>query len=391
MRGYNRTNEKIYAQIGRGGDGMPEKITVRGAEAADRKDFYGLWKACFHDSDAFCGWFFENRFLPEYSVCLETEGEVASCMQAYPYTVWLRGKEIPGAMLCGVSTELSHRKKGFMGKIFSYEMAMLRKKGILVAPHTPAVLESYFSFGHFPVADACYLECETVPSCPASKEVRLLSTQADFERIYPLYLEFAKKYSGMILRTKADFLRKCDDYAADGGKCIAYEKNGEIKGYCFFYQTQENVDCPEAVAEDGSFYALLEGLYPFAEGRSLTVKLPPDRMVACHFGKMVRRQKGVMGLCNLQKLLGLLDLDFPYGFAVRDSVIAENNGCFDCKGNPYGKEPVFEIEAGRFLQVLAGYHTLGELEHSIKIYDEAAFRQIDRLLPKCSCYIIDEY
>ena len=116
---------------------MSENIIVRNAAAADRKDFRRLWKACFHDSDAFCNWFFEKRFLPEYSVCLETEGEFASCMQAYPYSVWLRGREIPGAMLCGVSTDPNHRKKGYMGKIFPYEMEMLRQKGILVAPHTP--------------------------------------------------------------------------------------------------------------------------------------------------------------------------------------------------------------------------------------------------------------
>ncbi|MCI8703873.1 MAG: GNAT family N-acetyltransferase [Anaerotignum sp.] len=370
---------------------MSENIIVRNAAAADRKDFRRLWKACFHDSDAFCNWFFEKRFLPEYSVCLETEGEFASCMQAYPYSVWLRGREIPGAMLCGVSTDPNHRKKGYMGKIFPYEMEMLRQKDILVAPHTPAVLESYFSFGHFPVADASYLECKSVPAYPVSKNIHLLSAKADFERIYPIYLTFAKKYSGMILRSKADFLRKCDDYAADGGKCIAYVKNGDIKGYCFFYQTEECVDCVEAVATDGNYYTLLEGLYPYAEGRALTVKLPPGLLLSCPFGKMMRRQKGVMGLCNMQELLRLLDLNLPYGFSVIDSVIAENNGCFDFKGNPYNKASVFEIEAGRLLQVLAGYHTLGELKQTIKIYDMAAFEEIDRLLPKCSCYIIDEY
>jgi len=103
----------------------------------------------------------------------------------------------------------------------SVEMEMLRQKDILVAPHTPAVLESYFSFGHFPVADASYLECKSVPAYPVSKNIHLLSAKADFDRIYPIYLTFAKKYSGMILRSKADFLRKCDDYAADGGKCVS--------------------------------------------------------------------------------------------------------------------------------------------------------------------------
>ena len=46
---------------------------VRIAKAEDKKAFYDLWKICFGDSDAFCDWFFRNRFAPDYSVVLETE------------------------------------------------------------------------------------------------------------------------------------------------------------------------------------------------------------------------------------------------------------------------------------------------------------------------------
>ena len=61
--------------------------SVRVAKIEHKADFYRLWKVCFGDSDAFCDWFFENRFAPDYSVVLETDGEIASCMQAFPYTL----------------------------------------------------------------------------------------------------------------------------------------------------------------------------------------------------------------------------------------------------------------------------------------------------------------
>ena len=53
---------------------------VRIAKAEDKKAFYDLWKICFGDSDAFCDWFFVNRFAPDYSVVLETEGKIVSCI-----------------------------------------------------------------------------------------------------------------------------------------------------------------------------------------------------------------------------------------------------------------------------------------------------------------------
>lgn len=364
--------------------------SVRIAKKEDLADFYRLWKVCFGDSNAFCDWFFANRFAPAYSVVLETEGEIASCMQAFSYTLYIRGKEVPGAMLCGVSTHPNYRKKGYMRQIFNYEMNHLRSKNCIVAPHTPAVLPSYFSFGHFPVADANYLECECVPALAASLKL-LPIEKKDWDRLYFLYEKFAVKYSGIIKRTKEDFLRKAADYTADGGKCAAYIKNGEIKGYAFYYQTEESLLCVEAVAEDGYYHNLMEGLLAVGRGLSFSAKLPPALYLSFPFGKLVRKQKGVMGLSDVSALLQVLDLNIPYGFQINDSVILENNGVFDFKGNKYAKEPVFQISAGHFLQALVGYCSLEELKNEMKIYDEAKFQEMDALLPKQNCYIIDEY
>lgn len=364
--------------------------TVRVAVMEDKKDFYRLWKICFGDSDAFCDWFFHHRFAPDYSVCLKTEAEIASCMQGFPYSFLIRGREIPGAMLCGVSTHPKQRKKGFMGKIFRYEMNHLHQKGCIVAPHTPAVLKSYFSFGHFPVADAAYLESECIPKLEPPPHIVSIEKK-DWKKLYPLYQHFSEKYSGILMRTETDFLRKAADYSADGGEAIAYTVNSQIKGYAFFYKLEDRLVCTEAVAEDGYWYLLMEGLFMRAEGCAFSAKLPPDLYLAFPFAKMKRVQKGVMGLCSVSGLLRLLRLKIPYGFRITDTVVPENNGCFDFQGNTCHDKPVFEISAGHFLQALIGYRSLYELREQIEIYDEEKFEEMDSLLPKQHCYIIDEY
>lgn len=364
--------------------------SVRIAKAEDKKAFYGLWKICFGDSDAFCDWFFTNRFAPDYSVVLETEGKIVSCMQAFPYTLWIRGRAVPGAMLCGVSTHPDHRKKGYMGQIFTHEMNHLYQKGCIVAPHTPAVLPSYFSFGHFPVADASYLESDCVPAFASSIEPVPIEKE-NWQTLFPLYIAFAKKYSGIILRTQEDFLRKAEDYAADGGRCAAYIEDNRIRGYAFYYKTENEFTCVEAVAEDGFYAALMEGLLQKAEGLPFSAKLPPEVSVSFPFTKLQRKQKGVMGLCNAPALLHALRLEIPYAFRLTDAVVPENNGVFDFQGNPSADEPVFEISAGHLLQVLVGYHSLAELKEELKIFDEEKYLELDAFLPKQSCYIIDEY
>ena len=166
-----------------------------------------------------------------------------------------------------------YRKKGYMGQIFTYEMKLLREKGCLVAPHTPAVLQSYFPFGHFPVADAAYLTCDGM--C-ATKGNVTLTPVTELDSLFPLYTAFAKKYSGMVLRTKEDFLRKAADYAADGGKCAAYIRNNEIKGNAFYYKTETELTCVEAVADEKCYPMLMRGLRKEADGLVFYAKLPPE-------------------------------------------------------------------------------------------------------------------
>ena len=55
------------------------------------------------------------------------------------------------------------------------------------------------------------------------------------------------------------------------------------------------------------------------------------------------------------------------------------------------KTPAFSIPAGRLLQVLVGYTDLESQRPYVHIYDEAGFQEINEKLPKCNCYIIDEY
>lgn len=364
--------------------------TVRIAKEENREDFYKLWKICFGDSDAFCDWFFANRFSPTHSVVLEENGEIISCMQAFPYLIRIRGKVVSGAMLCGVSTHPAHRRKGCMGKIFSYEMNHLREMGYLIAPHTPAVLPSYFSFGHLPVADAAYLQCDCVPFVEKPEGFCLL-TEENWQTFYPLYTRFAEKYSGIIQRTEADFLRKATDYAADGGKAAAYIEDNSIKGYAFYYQTETELLCVEAVAEEGYWKPLTDGLLFLGKGLSFSAKLPPEVKLSYSFAETERNQKGVMGLCNAAALLQALALSLPYGFSLKDTIIPENNGLFDFCGNAYVGEPIFEISVGHLIQVLVGYHSLQELKEEITVFDEKKFAELDSLLPKQNCYIIDEY
>lgn len=367
---------------------MQDNELVRVATKDDTNGFFRLWKICFGDSDAFCNWLFQNRFFPEYSVCLEKEGEILSAMQGVPYTIRVRGKDLPGVMLCGVSTHPDHRKKGYMHKIFTFEMNHLNEKGISIVVHTPAALESYFAYGHYPVADALYIQGNGKAE---EKSSYTFIEKSQWEKLYPLYEEnIGKSYSGAIRRTKDEFLRKCEDYATDGGECIVL-KNGEIKGYAFVYSLESEIICPEAVASEGEYDALVMQIFTLANGRKVSIKLPPDEKISFEYGKKIECQKGVAGVSNISGILKKLEISCPYALEIFDPVVGENNGVFSFAGEKTLQEPAIKVEAGHFLRVLVGYASLDEIRPFVTILNPQGYDFIKRILPKCKCYVIDEY
>ena len=53
---------------------------LRQARSSDKAEFRMLWDMCFTDSENFRNWFFENRYIPAYSVCMEEDGKIVFYM-----------------------------------------------------------------------------------------------------------------------------------------------------------------------------------------------------------------------------------------------------------------------------------------------------------------------
>ena len=365
---------------------------VKIATKKEQKDFYNLWRICFEDSEVFSKWLFEKRFLPDFSTYIQKDGKVVCCMQAYPLHISICGNIVKGVMLCGVCTEPSYRKRGLMSQLFKETMQILRKKGFIVAVHTPAKLNSYFSFGHLPVNRCKYIKTEMIPILEKKKEV--FEIKENFLSLYHCYYHFSQRYSGIVSRTMADFLLKIEDYTIDGAKVIAYMPDREVKGYAVFYCTKDSIEAVEVVAQTQQDYQeIIEGICSYGKGLKLSIKLPTDVSVALSFIKEEIVEKGVAGVLHLPQLMGVLGSQKGYAIEVEDEVILENNGVFDLDGTKTDKTPDIKLNAGNMTQILFGYCCLEELQQKglVKIYHEENAKKIASYYQKQNCYIIDEY
>jgi predicted acetyltransferase len=364
---------------------------IRVANMGDRDTFRELWDICFGDSKRFTDWFFTERYVPEYSVCLVEGGRICSAMQSYPIHLNVRGRLFPAVVLAGVSTRPECEGRGFMSRGLKFFMQHIRALQIPFVAHTPARLTTFFSRGHYPVSETAHIELKE-DRCPDLPGV--LCAHGMYEDLAALqicYQDVMRRYSGGVSRALADFAYKCRDYAADGAQCLAWIQDGAARGYAIYYAGQTHVHAEEVIARDEeALRILIDGLRNQAAGRELHIKLPPDAQT--DFPVQVRPQ-GVMGAADIGSLLKQILNDPAFVFEIVDRTVPQNEGVFDGCGRTTDRKPMFTLEAGRLTQQLIGYRSMREMIDAgdAKADDEQAVAALDAALPKQKCFIVDEY
>ncbi len=358
---------------------IPPVITIRLAEPTDKQAFIDLWKICFEDTGAFVEWFFENRFFPEYSACVEIDSVIVCAMQSMPLPLWIRGKSLPGAIVVGVCTHPDFRGRHLMKNMFTEYMRQMRHKGLLAITYKPENIHTYFSLGHYPttrtlrlslpvdypVKDSSIVQNKNrstmlqnsnssnlQPSQQALQEspIRIFTipdlSSADLRRCFDLYTALAPSYSGMVDRDWALFGLKSRDYASVGGKVLLYSDvysrnirlydenssndaprndcrpENSLSGYCFYFETQDEIDGEELLAKDDAVLEkMIRELRSLAHEKSLKVKIPSNFSPAISDILPVESwsvaPQNVMGVTDIVKFIQTLDLE---RFESRDSL-----------------------------------------------------------------------
>jgi len=368
--------------------------SVRFARMEDREQLRDLWGVCFGDSESFLDWFFRERFFPPLASCLERNGEILSALHSYPLHIRLRGRILPASLMAGVGTYPEHRGKGYMRRIILHYMRNLRAADVPVLVQTPANPAYYLSLGHCASTRSRYVEISVPSERPFPSNVEECSLFGDPTALRGCYETVIKKYSGSVARSMADFAYKFRDYASDGARCYVLEEDDAVRGYSVFYGGADRVQAAEMIALDADAYrTLFAALHHLAAGRKLSAKLPPDAAfdypgVACTV-----RPQGAMAVVHAPALLRAVLGESGIRFAITDNILPENTGIWNGAGKADTRHPHVSLSAGHLGQLLGGYAPLGELAEAghAQVHDPGAGREIEAMLPKLPCFIVEEY
>lgn len=360
----------------------------------DKPYLRALWQKCFGDSDSFLDFFFEQRFYPEYAVCTIEDEKLVNAMYSLPVNMYVRGVIVPAAMLAGFSTDPEYRGKGYMSKAFTVLINQLAEIGIAIAPHTPVKHESYFRQANYSATYSKFISgtADKPKIMPAGVNFGRMSEAG---KLYPLYMKFSEKYSGMLARSLFDFRLKLLDLISDGGEFIIAESSGIIKGYALYFNGVDGMNAIETVYNDEETAGgLVNALAFIADNKPLKIKVPPDCSINLPGCENNIIPHGVAAAVNLLKLMKMVFRDENITIKLDDHICGMNNGIFKLNGEIIDAEWAdIEINAGYFVQFAEGFKTIKELEeegHAVINNVEVA-EYLDKKYPKCKCFICDEY
>ncbi len=436
-------NEQSHAQIESDNTLDFGALTIRMATSDDFVSFMRLWRICFKDADTFVDWFFDNRFLPEYSVCIEKDGEIICAMQSMPLPIYIREISFPGAIVAGVCTMPEYRGHHLMKRMFTFYLEKMREKGIIAITYRPENFNTYHSLGHFASSRTIHFDMKIKKAVKSANAVGFcrsklynnkfdyklcpidLLTKSDLLRCYDLYTSVSTLYSGMVKRDFDLFKFKSEDYACVGGEALLLFHNSDLTGYCFFFDMKSKIYGEELISWDlQSTSEIINIFSQIFTSRNLFMKIPSifteflsqnqqksllSNEIMVNEIRFTLDPQNVLGITKIEPFIQTLNLKrFANAsllseiiIEIDDPVLTENSVIINLLGKKTAGNPCIKIAIGSLMQILCGYTDLVSIiENEIKmspndttvmVFDESKILKINEFLRPVNCFVVDEY
>ncbi|MDD4115126.1 MAG: GNAT family N-acetyltransferase [Massilibacteroides sp.] len=242
-----------------------------------------LWRLCFGDKEAFIRLFFDEVYRDENTLVIEKQGTVVAALQCIPYSLWMQGKEIPMAYICGVSTHPNERGNGFMGRLMRKADEELKRRKIPLATLIPAeswLADIYRKYGYsyaFYYDSKTYIRSSSTLSSIGDGEGIIASEITP--QLFNYFDRKLRKRVTCVLHSASDFRVIYKDLTLYGGKLLWLKNTKQkVEGMAFAIpeESSDTIFMPELLYDNES---AKERLLAFAAStfniKKINIKNPP--------------------------------------------------------------------------------------------------------------------
>lgn len=231
-------------------------MEFRLATPADRSLVEGLWDYCFEKrEDPFFQWYFSKFYRPENVLMGFEKGYMACLTHLNPYTLKLRGKEIPTSYIVGLATHPAARRGGVGGKLLLASLQEMKRRHHYIHILMPSKAGFYQPYGY---ELYCHQWKETMPLealrplTDRTVHYGFITSADQWQDLAAVYDVYTKKLSGYAVRNEASWRSHIEAQLAEGNIAVAYRDKTPI-AYLFYKLGEPTIYSGEFV------YATLQG------------------------------------------------------------------------------------------------------------------------------------
>lgn len=180
---------------------------IRGYD--NRISLFDLWGQAFGDTPDFISDMYSTGYLkPSDVYALTKDGRLISALFLPEYRIRIEGKDFPIRLLSCVCTDPSQQGKGYMSRLISRVLELVRNdcSGVCVIPVSESLSSFYEKFGF---SSAFYVSEQLFESLVDGSELSLSAKDPKDS-----YQEYRKKYltDGCVYKTEDRFLQAVAEY-----------------------------------------------------------------------------------------------------------------------------------------------------------------------------------
>lgn len=203
-----------------------------------------LWDYCFEkENDPFFQWFFSGYCQRKNVWAGFQQDRLTTCLHLIPYTVFLRGRQLPVSYIVGLAVFPEARGSGVVRELLGTALAEMRRRGHFFSLLMPSKAEFYYPYQW----EICYhhyryrLVIEDLRRLAQSwGDFTLVQGTEDREKLQDVYSRFTADKHGYVVRTPRYWQDLLTEHAAEGGRSVILRYDGHAEGY-LLYQLHE--DC----------------------------------------------------------------------------------------------------------------------------------------------------
>ncbi len=209
-------------------------MEIRLATQGERDAVQRLWGECFDRDEPFFTWYFAECYRSENTLVCCEGGRLLGSLQLNPYTLQLRGREVPAAYIVGVDTLPEARRQGVARSLLQAAIAESRRRARPVGILQPFRTGFYRPGGW----EVCYTVLQyrmplmnLAEFSDTSREWRLLVDPSQSGALDHIYRTFVRDRHAYVVRSASNWRDLLTDHLGDGGQVGLLKIDGQPEAY----------------------------------------------------------------------------------------------------------------------------------------------------------------